>query len=66
MQSTKYFMLMSLYHKKVSYACYAHAYVRTERYAYEHVDLVELVHLGGKIYFFGIAVHEYFTIFYVA
>ena len=38
MWGTKYFMLMPLYHKEVSYACYAHAYVRTERYAYVYVQ----------------------------
>ena len=32
-EGTKYFMLVSLYCTQFSYACYARAYVRIERYA---------------------------------
>ena len=35
-KQTRHFMLMSLRFKTVSYACYVHAYVRNERYAYEN------------------------------
>ena len=51
-------MLMSLYHKKVSYACYAHAYVRTERYAYDlqtfaAIDAKTFVKINKQIFKFS-------------